>query len=90
LIDLPSLVQSIVAVPEDNVSVVNISVSVNIETFVVEHSDGSSVGVEPSHSLVDFSSVLSGNSSDTDSISVSLSVGECVASSVVLSDSLGS
>lgn len=90
LIDLPSLVQSIVAVPEGNVSVVYISSSINIETFSIQGSDSSSWVVEPSHLLVNLISPDSGNSNLSNSVSISLSVRDGIVSSPERSNRSGS
>jgi hypothetical protein len=71
----PSLVESIVAVPEDNVSVVFVLTSVNVKTFLSIVSDVSEFTSVVGNLLVDFVLVCSDDSSATNSESLSSLVG---------------
>lgn len=90
LIDLPSLVGSVMAVVEDNVTSVGVRTTVDIKALSSDHLNCSSRFVDPSHSLVNFVFELSADSSNVNPVFLSSLVGECKASSVERSDSFGS
>jgi hypothetical protein len=90
LVDVPSLVLTIVAVPEDHVSVLGVGFSMDIKALSSNVSDVSVGSVEPKGSLGVVSSVLSDGSSDSNSELVSSLVGNSVVSSGPGSDGLGS
>ena len=80
LVDPPGLVETVVAVPEDNVSVVGVAVSVNIQALLTVVSDVSSGSTVPSDLLVGGSSVWSNADGNSNSeLSVEL-VGNGVSS----------
>jgi len=83
---VPGLVKTVVAVVEDNMSVVLISVSVDIKALLGEVSDVSSGSVVPNSSVIDLSGGSSDNDWDVDSPFVSPLVGENVGLHVVWSD----
>jgi hypothetical protein len=90
LVNPPSLVLSIVAVPEDDVSVVSVASTMNIETFLSVVSDVSLGTRVPSDFVFVLSSVWSDVSSDTNSESVSELVTNAVVSSLPGSNGLSS
>ena len=90
LVNVPGLVETVVAVPEDDVSVMSIVSTMNIEAFTSIVSDVSSGSVVPCDSLVDLSSPLSDGSCNTDSVSLTLLVGNDEVSSGPSSDSSSS
>jgi len=90
LVDPPGLVQSVVAVPEDDVSVVSVTLSVNIKALSSIVLDVSSGSVVPSDSILVEALVWSDVSSDSDSEVLSELVTNAVSSSVPGSDSLSS
>jgi len=90
LINVPGLVLTVVAVPEDNVSVVSVRSTMDIETFLSVVSDVSVGTVVPSDSLVVLALPLSDGSSNTNSELVSSLVGDDEVSSSPSSDGLGS
>ena len=69
-------IEAVVAVPEDSMSHVSVDSTVNIEALLGIVSDVSSATTIEGKSLVDFVSVWSGNSSNSDSESLSLLVGK--------------
>lgn len=81
LIDDPTLVGTVVAVPEDNVSVVVVSVSMDIEALSSVVSEVSSRSIVPSDSISVVSLELSHDSSDSNSELVSSLVGKSIVSS---------
>lgn len=83
---VPGLVKTVVAVVEDNMSVMCIRVSVNIEALLGEVSDVSSGSIVPNSSVVDLFGGSSDNNCDVDSPLVSPLVGENVGLHVVWSD----
>ena len=90
LVNLPSLVESIVAVVVDNVSVMRVRFSVNIEALTSVVADVSSRSVEPSDLLVDSSGVWLDVGSNVDSPVLSSLVRDSVTSFGPGSDGLGS
>jgi len=90
LVNVPSLVETVVAVPEDNVSVVVVVSTVNVQTFSTVVSNVSSGSTVPGESLVDLGSPWSDSSSNSDLVTLSLLVGNGVVSSGEGSDSSGS
>jgi len=90
LVNVPSLVETVVAVPEDNVSVVVVVSTVNVQTFSTVVSNVSSGSTVPGESLVDLGSPWSDSSSNSDPVTLSLLVGNGVVSSGEGSDSSGS
>jgi len=65
LVNVPSLVEAVVAVPEDNMSIVVVVSAVNVEALSTVVSNVSSRSSVPSHLLESLVSVRSNNSSDT-------------------------
>ena len=61
-VDVPSLVRTVVALPPDDVSVVGVGSSVNIEASVSKISDSSGLSSEPSDLLEKLVLEWSGNS----------------------------
>jgi len=90
LINEPGLVLTVMAVPEDNMSVVSVRSTMNVKTFLSVVSDVSVSTVVPSDSLEVLVGVLSDSGSDSNSELVTSLVGDDVASSSPSSDSLGS
>jgi len=90
LINVPRLAETVVAVPEGNVSVVDVSSAINIEALSAVVLDVSVSSSNPSDPLVVLVSVLSDGSSDTNSESISSLVSDDIVSSGPGSDSLGS
>jgi hypothetical protein len=88
--ELPSLVGTVVAVPENDMSVVRVVTTMNVEALTTVVSDVSSVSTIDSDFLVDLSSPLSDNSGLTDVKSLTGLVGEGVVSSQESSDGSGS
>ena len=81
-VDHPSLVGSVVASPEDDLSVLSVALSVNIEAVSWDVSDVSGVSsVEGSHLSVVSSLVLSDDGGDSDLETVTSLVGDGVVSS---------
>jgi len=85
-VESPALVSTIVAVPEDDVSVVNITFSMDIEALSTVVSDVSVSSSVEGNMLVDLSNPWSDNSSDSDSVTVALLVGDSELSSTSRSD----
>jgi len=85
-VNIPGLMVTIVAVPEDNMSVVNVSSSVNIEALLSVVSDVSISSTIEGNSLVDLTSPWSDSSRMTDLVSSTHSVGNNVGSSLGRSD----
>ena len=88
--DLPSLVGTVVAVPEDNMTTIVIVTSVNVQTLTSVISDVSSRSSIDSDSLVDLRSPDSNNSSLTNVESLTSLVTENKVSSIPGSDGSGS
>lgn len=86
----PSLVGTVVAVPEDHMSHVVVVATVDIEALTSIISDVSSVTTIDSDLLVNFSSPWSDDSSSSDVETLSKLVRECEVSSQVSSDGSGS
>jgi len=90
LIDEPGLVKSVVAVIEDNMSVVGVRVSVNVQALLTKVSDVSSGSGVPLDLHGVITSPWSDGGGNTNSESITLLVGNGVASSVPGSDRVGS
>jgi len=90
LVNVPSLVEAVVAVPEDNMSIVVVVSAVNVEALSTVVSNVSSRSSVPSESLVDLGSPWSDGSGNTNFVTLSLLVGNNVASSGEGSDSSSS
>ena len=90
LVDVPALVVAVVAVPEDNMSVVTVVSTMNIEALATVVSDVSSVSRVPLDSLSVVSSPWSHGGGNSDSEASSLLVGNHEASLVEGSDGLSS
>ena len=90
LVNLPSLVETLVAIPVNDMSVVVIVSTVDIQTFSTVVSNVSSRSVEPSDSLVDSSRVWLDVSSNTNSPVLSSLVRDSITSSSPGSNGLGS
>lgn len=73
MVDIPGLVQTIVAVPHDGVSQVSVDGSVDIEAELVVELDVLSASVVPNDLLGGFTSVGSDDDHNSSSQSVSLS-----------------
>jgi len=86
----PTLVGSVMAVPEDDVSVVMVVSTMNIEALSTVVSDVSVSSTVVGDVLVDLSDPWSDNSGDTNSVSVSLLVRDGELSSSSRSDGSGS
>lgn len=89
-VEEPSLVGSVVTVPEDNMSVVGVTLTVDIEALLGVVSDVSELTTIVGNLLVDLSSVWSDDSRLSNVVSSSESVGNCVRSLLSGSDSSGS
>lgn len=81
LVNPPGLVQTVVTVPESEVSVINVLVTMNIETFLSVVSDVSSCSRVPSDSVFIESSVWSHSSGDSNSEASSPLIGNAHVSS---------
>ena len=79
-VDVPGLVEAVVAVPEDNVSSVSVNSSVDIEALLSVVSDVSSSSSVESGFLVNLTSPWSDSSGDSNSEGVSLLVSNDVTS----------
>lgn len=90
LVNDPSLIESVMAVPVDNMSVVNVSSSMYIKAHLSVESNVLQVLVQPLDSLGNLSSVWSNDYHDSSSQTVSGSSRESVVSSSPGSDSLSS
>ena len=90
LIDVPALVETVVAVPEDNMSVVSVGSTVNIEAFATVVSDVSSLSRVPLDSLGVVTSPWSDGGSNSDSEALTLLVSNDHVSLVENSDGLSS
>lgn len=91
LINIPGLVKTIMARPVDDMSVVGVGITVNIEAHLAgAKSNILSVGISPQDLLSVLSLVLSYNNHDTTGQSASISSRESVASSGPGSNGLGS
>jgi len=86
LVNVPGLVEAVVAVPEDDVSVVVVVSTMNIEALTSIVSDVSSGSSVPGDSLVDLTSPWSDSGGDADSVLLTILVGNDVVSSSEGSD----
>lgn len=90
LVNLPALVLTIVAIVPDNMSVVGVGSTVDIEALASHVSEGLSVGVHPLGSLVDISLPWSDDGISSSLVLLVDSDGDGVGSLGVRSDGLGS
>lgn len=86
----PGLVKTVVAVPEDNMVMVVVSVSMNIQALAWNVSKVSSITSIVGNSLLWLTSVLSNDSGSVNVESLSLLVRDSIVSSSVSSDGSGS
>jgi len=89
LVNGPSLVGTIVAIPEDSMSVVLVSSSVDVEALVSVVADVSDRSIEPSDSLVDLALEWSHDGGDVDLVALAGLVGQGKGSLGERSDGLG-
>lgn len=90
-VDGPALVGMVVASPEDDMSVLRVRPSVDVEALSWDISDVSGTStVVSNHLVVVTSGVLSDNSGDSDSESITSLVGDGIVSLLVSSDGSGS
>ena len=90
LVKPPSLVSTIVAVPEDDMSVVGVGSTVDIEALSSVVLEVSAVAIDPSDSVLVKTLVWSGSSSNSDSEVLTKLVSNAVSSLRPGSDGLGS